>query len=83
MTDPTAPTETGSSGRYLDPHQARGGPPRAFEDALGDSIEEAYGVGIHDLDGLVRHLEENGPPPEAGGSWTPERFTELMKELGA
>jgi hypothetical protein len=68
--------------RHLEPHQARTRPQTDFENALGDSIEEAYAAGIHDLEGVVGHLVAHGPPPEGGGSWTVDGFTALMAELG-
>ncbi len=85
MTELLRPTEPNPPGtdRYLEPHQARTSRPTSFENELGDAIENAYAAGIHDLDGLVAYLATNGPAPEAGGSWTAGRFTELMKELGA
>ena len=47
--------------RYLQPHQARQRPPTTFEDLLGDSIERAFAMGIHDLEGLVSYLNSAGP----------------------
>lgn len=68
--------------QYLDPHQSRTGPPTAFEDRLGDAIETAYAAGVHELDGLVEHLNEHGPADPDGTRWTATRFTTLMAELG-
>jgi hypothetical protein len=68
--------------RYLEPHQSRTGPPTEFEDRLGDAIEAAYAAGIHDLDGLVVHLDRSGPAAPGGGAWTIDGFTALMAELG-
>ena len=68
--------------RFLEPHQAQTAAPTAFENRLGDAIELAYAAGIHDLDGVIAHLDAQGPPSPAGGSWTTEDFTALMAELG-
>lgn len=68
--------------RILEPHQAQTAPPTDFENQLGDSIEAAYAAGIHDLDGLVAHLVQQGPPDPAGTTWTAESFTTLMAKLG-
>lgn len=67
--------------RFLEPHQAQTAVPTDFENRLGDAIESAYAAGIHDLDGVVAYLEEQGPPPPAGGSWSTDSFTALMAEL--
>lgn len=68
--------------RYLEPSQTRDRPSTAFEDELGDAIETAYAAGTHDLDGLVAHLNSNGPANPEGTSWTADSFTALMAELG-
>jgi len=78
----TPTTEQLMTNRFLEPHQAQAAPPTDFENRLGDAIEAAYGAGIHDLDGLVTHMDEHGPLNPAGGSWTIENFTALMAELG-
>lgn len=68
--------------RYLEPSQTRTEPSTAFEDQLGDSIETAYAAGTHDLDGLVAHLNANGPTHPDGSSWTADLFTAMMADLG-
>ena len=68
--------------RYLEPHQARTRPTTPFEDQLGDTIEAAYADGVHDLDGLVERLNADGPPCPDGPSWTADRFTTVLAELG-
>lgn len=70
------------SDRYLEPHQSQLAPPTEFENELGDAIEAAYAAGIHDLDGLVGHLQGSGPPAPGGGAWTVDGFRSLMAELG-
>ncbi|MEM7339471.1 MAG: recombinase-like helix-turn-helix domain-containing protein [Actinomycetota bacterium] len=67
---------------YLEPHQSRIHPPNDFANRLGDAIEVAYAAGIHDLDGLVAHLNRSGPAPADADVWTTDRFVELMAELG-
>lgn len=69
---------------YLNPHQARRRQPTPFEDLLGDSIERAYGAGIHDLAGLVAHLNRQGPNcPVNNGAWTEQNYQEEMARLCA
>ncbi len=67
---------------YLEPHQSRTDPPTAFEDGLGDAIEAAYAAGIHDLEGVVAHLNRGGLAAPDGSAWTSDGFTALMAELG-
>lgn len=69
--------------RYLEPHQARKATPTTYEDLLGDSIERAYGMSIHDLAGLIGHLNQTGPVGPNGEPWTEKTFTAEMARLGA
>jgi hypothetical protein len=71
-----------STERYLEPHQARQHTPNLFEELLGDSIERAFGEGIHDLPGLVARLNQSGPSAENGDAWTEQSFSALMARLG-
>lgn len=64
-------------------HQTRNAAPTAYENLLGDSIERAYAQGIHDLDGLVSHLNNSGPSAPNGRPWTGEIFQQEMARLGA
>jgi hypothetical protein len=69
---------------YLNPHQARRRQPTQFEDLLGDSIERAFAAGIHDLPGLVVHLNRTGPGcPLNGGIWTETLYQEEIARLAA
>lgn len=69
---------------YLNPHQARRRPPTQYEDLLGDSIERAFGAGIHDLSGLVAHLNRSGPGcPYNQGVWTEENYQQEIARLAA
>lgn len=68
--------------RYLQPQQARKREPTSFENLLGDSIERAYGAGIHDLAGLVDYLNQAGPTCPGGQPWTEEAYRTLIARLG-
>ena len=68
---------------FLNPHQARRRLPTAYEDLLGDSIERAYAAGIHDLAGLVEHLNRSGPNCPGSGVWTDQSYQTEMKRLAA
>ena len=68
---------------YLNPHQARDGEPDAYQDLLGDVIEQSFAAGVHDLPGLMARLNEAHVPAPDGGVWTDELFRREMKRLGA
>ena len=57
-------------------------PPSDYSTALADRLEEIFGRGIHDLDGIVAALNADGPAPEGAESWTAEVFEAEMKRLG-
>jgi hypothetical protein len=69
--------------RYLEPHQARRRPPTVYEDLLGDAIERAYASGVHDLAGLVEHLNRSGPASPKGQTWTEAIYREEIAALAA
>lgn len=66
----------------LDPHQSRDREPTDWEMALAGAIEAAFGHGHHELPALVAALNASRVRPQAGGHWTEENFTALMRELG-
>jgi hypothetical protein len=67
---------------YLEPHQARNRAPTPYEDLLADSIERAFAAGVHDLAGLVAHLNRGGPGCPSG-LWTEENYKIEMARLAA
>jgi hypothetical protein len=69
--------------RYLEPHQARQRHPTVYEDLLGDAIERAYAAGVHDLAGLVEHLNRSGPSSPSGKTWTEAVYREEIAALAA
>ena len=58
------------------------GAPGDYARALADRLEEIFGRGIHDLDGIVAALNRDGPAPEGAESWTAETFEAEMTRLG-
>lgn len=64
-------------------HQYRLGEPTAYENLLGDALERAFAAGIHDLDGIVRQLNESGPAGPDGNPWTAARLESELARLGA
>ena len=68
---------------YNETHQARSAAPTSYESLLGDSIERAFGAGIHDLDSLVQYLNTAGPSGPNGQPWTAETYRKEMARLAA
>jgi len=64
-------------------HQHRLAEPTAYENLLGDAIERAFAAGIHDLDGIVRMLNDTGPAGPDGEPWTTTRLEVELERLGA
>ncbi len=68
---------------YNETHQNRSAEPTAYESLLGDSIERAFGQGIHDLEGLVAYLNQAGPAGPNGQAWTAESYQREIARLAA
>ncbi len=68
---------------YNETHQNRSAPPSAYEGLLGDSIERAFGQGIHDAPGLVAYLNQAGPSGPNGQAWTVESYAREIARLAA
>ena len=58
-------------------------PPDDYALALADALETIFGRGIHDLEGIVAALNEDGPAPPGVDAWTPAVFEAEMVRLGA
>ena len=56
--------------------------PGPYATELADRLEEIFGRGIHDLEGIVAALNEDGPAPEGAEKWTAEVFEAEMTRLG-
>jgi hypothetical protein len=63
-------------------YQHRSAPPTAYENLLGDSLERAFGLGIHELDALVAYLNTAGPSGPDAQAWTASSFEHEMARLG-
>lgn len=57
-------------------------PPAAYAAQLADRLEEIFGRGIHDIEGVVAALNESGPAPEGADAWTAAVFEAEMNRLG-
>ena len=64
-------------------HQHRLNEPTAYENLLGDALERAFAAGIHDLDAIVRQLNDSGPAGPDGVPWTAARLEIELARLGA
>ena len=66
---------------HLQPFQARTTEPTPYELKLAGAIEEVFGSGRHDLDGLVDGLNDLGVPAPGGAPWTSESYTTEIERL--
>ncbi|MGN5237791.1 MULTISPECIES: recombinase-like helix-turn-helix domain-containing protein [unclassified Rhodococcus (in: high G+C Gram-positive bacteria)] len=69
--------------RYLEIHQARSADLTPYEIKLAKAIEQVFGTGVHDLEGLVEGLNGSGIHGPDGQPWTPISFTTEMQRIGA
>jgi hypothetical protein len=67
---------------YQEAYQHRSAPPTAYENLLGDAIERAFSLGIHELAALVDYLNTAGPCGPDGQAWTTASFEHEMARLG-
>ncbi|HTV35236.1 MAG TPA: recombinase-like helix-turn-helix domain-containing protein [Xanthobacteraceae bacterium] len=68
---------------YLDPHQSRDREPTQWQMELASAMESIFAKGAHTLDALVEGLNNSRVKPPDGGVWTADKYTALMRELGA
>jgi hypothetical protein len=68
---------------YLDPHQSRIQEPTQWQMELASAIEAIFAQGADSLDALIDGLNASRVKPPDGGPWTAEKYTTLMRELGA
>jgi hypothetical protein len=68
---------------YLDAHQSRTQDPTQWQQELANAIESVFAKGARELDEVVAGLNGTRVRPPNGADWTPEIFTNLMRELGA
>lgn len=68
---------------YLDPHQTRTAEPTVWQQELANAIENVFSKGAREVDEVVAGLNKSRVRPLDGGDWTAEKFTTLMRELGA
>lgn len=71
------------NGLYMEQWQAGSGRSSPYEQALGDALEEIFGTGVHEIDGIIAELNSRGLETPDGGSWTAENFPVIMKQLGS
>jgi hypothetical protein len=69
--------------QYLVKNQTRQAEPTAYERKLAGAIEEVFGSGRHDLEGLVAGLNDLGVLAPGGKQWTEESIAAEIKRLGA
>jgi hypothetical protein len=69
--------------QYLEEHQSRRRPPTAYELKLAGAIEEVFGGGAHDLQGLVAGLAALGVTTRDGRPMTAEDLLNDIRDLEA
>ncbi len=67
----------------LDPHQSRTAEPTVWQQELANALENVFSKGARELDEVVAGLNKSRVRPLEGGDWTADKFTTLMRELGA
>ncbi|WP_024794603.1 recombinase-like helix-turn-helix domain-containing protein [Tomitella biformata] len=68
---------------YLQEIQTRTAPPTPYEEKLAGAIEEVFGTGVHDLEGVVSGLNGMGMHSPAGEPWDADSFTTEIHRMGA
>lgn len=68
---------------YNKTFQTRDKEPDAYENALGDALEDAFKQNIHDLDGIVEVLKARQVPANGGQSWSKDLLVKELARLGA
>lgn len=68
---------------YLSPHQSTMQEPTQWEIELASAMEAIFAKGTHTLESLIEGLNASRVKPPDGGPWTAEKYTSLMRELGA
>ena len=63
--------------------QNRAAPPTAYENALGDALEQVFEAGAVTVDQIVEGLNGNGFRMPDGGAWSVDRFEHEMARLGS
>lgn len=87
---PAAPNNVAGKGHIEVPGQApnivwqqRSAEPTAYENALGDALEQVFGNGAETLEQVVAGLNAMACRASDGQPWTPASFEAEMARLGA
>ncbi len=67
---------------YNETYQTREREPDAYENLLGDALEEAFREGVDTLEGIVVKLQKRGVPAAGGGEWSVAVLTAELTRLG-
>ena len=68
---------------YLSPHQSIVQEPTQWQLELASAMESIFAKGTHTLEDLIEGLNGSRVKPPDGGQWTADKYTALMRELGA
>lgn len=56
--------------------------PSEYDRELAEALFTIMGKSVHDLAGIVAGLNQAGPKPKGGGTWTSELFQAELQRLG-
>jgi hypothetical protein len=68
---------------YLSAHQTISHEPTQWQMELASALESIFAKGGHTLEALIEGLNGSRVKPPDGGPWTADKYTALMRELGA
>jgi hypothetical protein len=71
------------NGLTMEVNQVQKQPPTAYENRLGDAIEDAFRNGVRELPDLVAALNASGVPAPDGSPWNVDTFQATMASLNA
>lgn len=70
------------NGLYMEQWQAGSGASSPYETAIGDTLEETFGQGNHEIGDIVSALNGKGLKTPQGELWTVENFPAIMEKFG-
>ena len=70
------------NGLFLEQWQAATGKTSAYEQKLGDALEDIFQKGVHDLPGIVAALNQLDLNTPEGEAWREHNFQPVMAALG-
>lgn len=66
---------------YLSARQTLDRDPTAYEDLLATTLEQAFGAGVDELEGIASALNQHGPAHPSEAVWTADLVATELKKL--